>query len=139
MPWAPTISNRGDAELAGMVLRQPVIQRLQAHAQHFGAPPLVAFAQVERRIDGPPLDFREWRSHLDTQGITRRHRELQARKVKLDLGVGVGENERPLESIFELADVARPAMRADGRDCIPGKHLRRALGVVELAKEVLRE
>jgi hypothetical protein len=96
-------------------------------------------AQVERRIDGPPLDFREWRSHFDTQGIARRHRELQARKVELDLGVGVGENERALEGILELADVAGPAMRADGRDRIPGKRLRRALGVVELAKEMLRE
>jgi hypothetical protein len=42
---------------------KPVVQRLQADAEHLGAATLVAFAQVERRMNRLPLDLAERRAH----------------------------------------------------------------------------
>ena len=99
------------SDVTGLVLGQPVVERLQAHAEHLGAAPLVAVAQVERRVDRLTLDLRERGADRDAQAFADRLRARQPREVELD--DVVGQDERALHGI--LAARARcPASGARG-------------------------
>ena len=65
------------AARVGLVLGEPVVERLQADAEHLGAAPLVALALVERRVDRLALDFRERRADRNAQAVAVRRRARQ--------------------------------------------------------------
>src|SRR5690242_12188604 len=75
----------------GLVRGKPVVECLQADAQHLRGAALVAATVIERREDGLPLHFCERRADRHPQALSFDRRAREAREIELDELLGHDE------------------------------------------------
>src|SRR5262245_11378910 len=106
-----------------MVQRELVIQCLQATTQRLCCPSLVTTAVRQRRLDQRPLRLRKRRTttHLfcDARQQVVRITRRRLYRQHLQIQQNIAQNERTLDSVLQLSDIAWP--------CMTNEHFERAL------------
>ena len=95
------------------MLCHAVAHGVAANAKHARSPRNIAFRLLQRRLDGPPFDFRQARG--DVRGWWRldalhRLRELDKRKVRHRDAPVAGRKGRLLHGIAQFPHVTGPRM-----------------------------
>src|SRR5688572_5453217 len=127
-PIVPRISAAEAVNVTGPVLParsaavavQLVVERLQADAEEACGAILVPAALLERREDETALRLGDRRSDSNAEHrplvTALRRRRAERRREAGGVDLVVGEDERPLDRVGELADVAGPGMAAQPAD-----------------------
>ena len=119
--------------------REPVVQRLQADAERFRGARLVAVEMPQRRNDEALLRVRERRADMQRDRVVTTFvaRRRTARQLQLDLLVG--QDERALERIAQLAHVTGPRVGAQRLHRLDGQPFSRAVPRIQPLDDLQRD
>src|SRR5690606_3282838 len=119
---------------------QAVVQRVQADAEDLGGRALVAVEVSERAHDQLPLDLADRTPDLQTlEPVLLTERALETLRQDDLAVVRIGQDERPVDHMAQLADVSGPVIGFESLDRLVGEPPVRPVPLRELVQEVVRE